>query len=174
MRSDLQWLVIVGGNLIFILLTSQLNHYLSPLSVYLFLLGLPVAFAGLTLSFRNGIIATAITGLLFDALTPLPYGLHFVLCLISFLIIYLIRSRIARKDSTTTIIVTLLTNLFLFFTITSFVYLAAFNRELSALHIITDLFGSQLMLLLICRWFFAFQPALLKLCGINLIEEDTR
>jgi rod shape-determining protein MreD len=174
MRSDFRWLIVAGGNFILILLTTQLNHYLSVFSLYLFLLGLPVSFAGLSLSLRNGIIATAITGLLIDAITPLPYGLHFALCLISFTIIYAIRSRIPSKENVTIIVVILLTNLFLFFAVTVYVYLTGFNSSFSPLHIVSDLIASQITLLLITRWFFAFQPALLTLCGFNLIGEESR
>ncbi len=174
MRSDFRWLIVAGGNFILILLTTQCNHYLSGFSLYLFLLGLPISFAGLSLSLRNGIIATAITGLLSDAITPLPYGLHFVLCLISFSILYVIRSRIPSKENVTIIVVVLLTNLFLFFAVTAYVYLTGFNSNLSPLHIVSDLIASQIILLLITRWFFAFQPSLLKLCGFNPMGEPSR
>jgi rod shape-determining protein MreD len=167
MRSDFRWLIISGGNFILILLTTQLNHYLSSLSLYLFLLGLPISFAGLSLSLRNGIISTAITGLLIDAITPLPYGIHFILCLTSFTIIYVIRSRIPSKENIATIIVTLLTNLVLFFAVTCYVYLSGFNSSFSPLHIVSDLIASQLVLIFITHWFFAFQPALLKICGFS-------
>ena len=71
MRTDHRWLVVFAGNLVFLFAVSQVNHHLTdfPLlglargQVYLFLIGLPLAFAALRLALGPAVLTTAVTTL---------------------------------------------------------------------------------------------------------------
>ena len=82
MRTDHRWLVVFAGNLLFLFVVSQVNHHLTnfPLlglargQLYLFLVGLPVAFAALRLSVGPAVLTTVVTALAVESGLPLPSG----------------------------------------------------------------------------------------------------
>lgn len=171
MRSDHRWLLITGGNLLLLFLTIQLNHYLAAVPVSLFLFGLPIGFAALRLTLPQGLIATALTGLCFDTLTPFPLGSGLLLFSTTFTIIYAARSQFHREEAFSSIIVVLLANLFLFAAFSTIAIVTTGNAGHPA-NLIVNLIVSQLVVTGLTRWFFSFQLALLELFGINIEEEQ--
>ena len=171
MRNDLRWLIATGGNLLLMYLSLQVNHYLAAIPASVFLFGLPVGFAALRLTLGQGLAASAVTGLFYDTLTPFPLGVALVLFSITFTVIYTVRSQFHREEAFSSIIVALLANLFLF---------AAFSGVAAAIggtpghpaNLITDLLMSQVLIAVICGWFFSFQIAFLALFGINIGKEQ--
>lgn len=171
MRNDLRWSIVVGGNLLLMYVAMQANHYLAALPASVFLFGLPIGFAALRLSLGQGLAASAATGLFYDTLTPFPLGTALIFFSIAFTVIYAIRSRFHREEAFSSIIVVLLANLFLF---------AAFSGVATVMtgspgypsSLIADLLISQILIAVICGWFFSFQMALLELFGINIEEEQ--
>lgn len=171
MRSDHRWLLITGGNLLLLYLTIQLNHYLAAIPASLFLFGLPIAFAALRLSLSQGLVATVLTGLCYDTLTPFPPGSGLLLFSTTFTVIYAARSQFHREEAYSSIIVVLLANLFL---IAAFATIAIVTMGSAGhpINLVVNLIASQLAVAGLTRWFFAFQMALLELFGIHIEEEQ--
>ena len=171
MRNDLRWLIVVAGNLLFIYISLQVNHYLSAIPASVFLFGLPIGFAALRLTLGQGLTASAATGLFYDTLTPFPLGTALVFFSIAFTVIYSVRSKFHREEAFSSIIVVLLANLFLFAAFSG-VATAATGSPGYPARLIADLLMSQILISAICGWFFSFQLAFLELFGINIEEEQ--
>src|SRR3954468_7409196 len=95
-------------------LVAQLNHALTGLRVYLFVGSLYVVYAALMLPPRTGLIASLLGGLLCDATTPVWFGTHLLLFAAAHAIIFHLRNRLPRDDTTARVIIALLTNLAIF------------------------------------------------------------
>jgi hypothetical protein len=162
MRSDHRWLLVTGGNLLLLLLTIQCNHYLAAVPMSLFLFGLPIGFAALRLTLPQGLTTTALTGLCFDTLTPIPMGSSLLLFSAAFTIIYAARSQFHREEAFSSIIVVLLANLFLFaaFSTIAIVTTGSTGHPTS---LIVNLIASQIAVSTLTPWFFSFQMTLLEL-----------
>jgi hypothetical protein len=78
-RYDPRWLIVTLANLLLWWLTGLANHYMAGFAVYLYLGGLLVTYAALRLDAKHGLIATLLTGLMVDALEPVPFGTSLLL-----------------------------------------------------------------------------------------------
>ena len=148
-------------------LVAQLNHELSGAHVYLFVGGLFVTYSALLLRLREGVIVTVLAGLLCDANMPIALGIsrlgfafahtHTILFAIAHIVIFHLRDRIPRGETAARVLVALFTNLaiFLLFSFTQIGHSPA--PGLAWPRIIADLFISQIFLVLVAPWFFAFQ-----------------
>src|SRR4051812_34148543 len=65
----------------------QLNHYLAPWHVNLFVGGLLVTFPSLRIGYREGFWSVFLTGLYLDAASPVPFGLHALLFALAYAVI---------------------------------------------------------------------------------------
>ncbi len=146
---------------------AQVNHSLSSAHVYLFVGGLYITYGALVLPFRAGLAASILAGLLCDATTPVKFGTHMLLWATAHAIIYNLRDRIPREDTTSRVIVALLANLGLFL-VFSFIQISRSPAPASAWpRLIADLFASQIFLILIAPWFFALQSKALLLARVE-------
>ena len=171
MRNDLRWLIVVGGNLLLMYVSLQVNHYLAAIPASVFLFGLPIGFAALRLNLGQGLAASATTGFFYDTLTPFPLGTALVFFSIAFTIIHAVRSRFHREEAFSSVIVVLLANLFLFAAFSAAATTTTGSPGYPA-RLITDLLLSQILIAAICGWFFSLQLAFLELFGINIEEEQ--
>jgi hypothetical protein len=171
MRNDLRWLIVTGGNLLLMYVSMQVNHYLAAIPASVFLFGLPIGFAALRLGLGQGLAASAATGLFYDTLTPFPLGTALIFFSVAFTVIYAVRSRFHREEAFSSIIVVLLANLFLFAALSG-VATAMTGSPGYPASLITDLLISQILIAVVCGWFFSFQMAFLELFGINIEEEQ--
>lgn len=176
MRADWRWLFTFAGNVLFLFIVSQINHHLTyaPLiglrgPVYLFVLGLPVAFAALRLSLKQGLVAVALTGLAAEAGTPLPPGTLLLAASAAFCITVAVRGNFNRFEPTSSIFVALLINLALFATVTAIA--RPVPGTATFIRLAVDLLVSQAVVATLTGWFFAYQVAILQLFGINLETE---
>jgi cell shape-determining protein MreD len=161
-------LVIAACGFVLWLIVSQANHYLAPARLYLWVGGLFVTFAGLRLAPQEGFNACFLTGLLLDAGTPVPFGLHAFLFGIAQLVLVRVRHRFAGEVTIVAVMVALLTNLALFLAL-SFTRMGHLPDTASAgLRLLVDLAFSQCMLALIGPWYFAFQLRALEITGAGL------
>ena len=175
MRADHRWLVVLAGNLVFLFLVGQVNHYLSstPLlglargQVYLFMLGLPLAFIALRLNLVPGVAATVVTALAFESLVPLPPGVLMIAATACVSVTFALRAHFNRFESSTGLFVAVLINLVLLLTVTA----AMAGHGVSLTRVVIDLLLSQLALTALTGWFFAAQTALLALFGYQLDTE---
>src|SRR5690606_14472132 len=98
MTWDPRSILVVLANLLIILLTAELNHYLSPLSVYIYLGGALLTFGILRMSLRQGLLANGLTGLVLDSLDPFPFGHTFLLVVACHAVVFSIRGHFAREN----------------------------------------------------------------------------
>jgi len=161
-------LLIFLANALLWTLQSQLNHYIAPWNLTVFMGGLCVAFASLRLSSRDGTRALLLTGFWFDAATPVPFGLHVFLFLLAHTIISLLRSRIAREETLVGLLVAVIVNLTVMIAISA----ALLHRNPAPLEmwprLVADSLISFCAIVLIGPWAFAFQERLLQMSGVSL------
>ena len=166
-RYDPRWLIVTLANLLLWWLTGLANHYVADLSVHFYLGGLLIAYAALRLNPQQGLIATGLTGLMVDALEPVPFGTSLLLYSLVHVTVLYGRQRFPREGAVFGIVVGLLANLFLFIAL-SFLLVGANPRPGSAwLRIFADLFFSQGAILLVAPWFLALQDRAMALAEIH-------
>lgn len=162
------------GNALLWTIQSQLNHYLGPWDLTLFLGGLSVAFAALRLPAREGARVTFLTGLWHDAAAPVPFGLHAFLFLLAFTIIVSIRGRIAREETLVGLLIAALANLAFLIAVSA----ALIHRNPAPFQVwprlVADSLASFCVIILIGPWFFAFQEGFLGVFGVSLRRDATR
>ena len=176
MRHDLRWLIVLGGNLVFLFVVGQVNHHLTGLNlgfgkgpVHLFLLGLPVAFSALRLGLAQGLGASAATALAFEASLPLPPGLFMITAAACHCVTIAVRGNFNRFEPSSAIIAALAINLVLMLAATIAVLPVAGGQALSRIGV--DLLVSQAIAAVLTGWFFAAQLAWLRLFGFDLETE---
>jgi len=153
-------------------LVSQVNHYLAPFNLSLFVAGLFVTFPALRLPYREGSWALVLLGLFLDTPAPVPFGLQASLFLLAQAILFNIRHRLAREETLVAIAVALLTNLGIFLALTlSLSTRGPVSRELG-LTLVINLVASQLAIIFLGPWYIALQERALTLCGISLRREQ--
>jgi hypothetical protein len=172
-RLDYRWLVAFGGAFVFLFLVGQANHYLAstPLlgvSLYLFLLGLPVAFAALRLSLGQGLAATFATALLAEAGLPFAPGMIVLPAVACLCITHALRVNFNRLNASSAIVVALAINLVLMLALTA---ATAPEWGQSWDRILVDFALSQVAVGLLTGWFFTAQIALQRMFGFNLETE---
>lgn len=166
-QRDIRWLLVLLANLLLIWLTGLANHYLAPFAVSLYLAGLFLPYAALRLDSRHGFLATALTGLAFDALTPAPYGTHLVLLGLVHAVLLYGRRRFPREEPIFATVVALLANLFLVLALTTLLIGGNPHPANGWLRVFADLLVSQLVLGLITPWFMALNARLLALARLD-------
>jgi hypothetical protein len=166
-KSDPRWLIVFAANLLLWWLVGLANDFLADHAVHLYVGGLFVVYASLQLDWKHGFIAIALTGLMFDATLPVPFGTSlFLLGLIHATLLYG-RRQFPREGSVFGIVVAQLANLFLFIAL-SFLLVGANPRPGDAwLRLFVDLLASQLVIFLIAPWFLALQAQTMEFMRIH-------
>jgi rod shape-determining protein MreD len=166
-RYDPRWLIVTLANLLLWWLTGLFNHYIAGFAVHLYLGGLLVTYGALRLDPRSGLTATLLTGLLVDALEPVPFGTSLILFSLVHATVLYGRHRFPREGAVFAMVVALLANLFLVIAL-SFLLVGAGPRPASAwLRIFVDLLFSQGAILVITPWFIALQDRAMELAEIH-------
>jgi hypothetical protein len=154
-------------------LVAQLNHALSSFAgmrVYLFSGSLYLTFAALTQPLRPGLASVILGGLVCDANAPTAvFGSHTLLFVAAFLVVFNLRDRIPRDDTTGRIVVALLANLALFL---AFSFSQVVRSPMPGAvwpRLFADLVCSQIFLALATRWFFALQARALVLAQVERV-----
>lgn len=166
-KYDPRWLIVFAANLLLWWLVGLANDALANSAVHLYVGGLFVVYASLKLDYKHGFIAVALTGLMFDAAEPVPFGTSlFLLGLVHATLLYG-RRQFPREGAVFGIVVAQLTNLFLFIAL-SFLLVGGNPRPGEAwLRLFVDLLASQLVILLIAPWFLALQGRAMELVRIH-------
>lgn len=166
-KQDPRWLLVFAANLLLWWLVGLANDYLSRHSLHLYVGGLFVVYASLQLDRKHGLIAIVLTGLMFDAAEPVPFGTSlFLFGLIHATLLYG-RRQFPREGAVFGIVVAQLANLFLFIAL-SFLLVGANPDPAGAwLRLFVDLLASQLVILLIAPWFLALQQRTMEMLRIH-------
>ncbi|MDI1249845.1 MAG: hypothetical protein PSV13_13350 [Lacunisphaera sp.] len=166
-KQDPRWLLVFAANLLLWWLVGLANDYLSRYSLHLYVGGLFVVYSSLQLDRKHGLIAVALTGLLFDAAEPVPFGTSlFLFGLIHATLLYG-RRQFPREGSVFGIVIAQLANLFLFIALSFLLVGANPNPAGAWLRLFVDLLASQLVILLIAPWFLTLQARLMDLARIH-------
>lgn len=160
--------VVFGCGLLLWLLVGQINHYLAPARLYIWVGGLFVTYAGLRLPAQEGFTASFLLGLLLDAASPVPFGLQAFLFGIAHLVLVRLRHRLAGDVTLVAVTVALLTNLALFLVLTLSRMDELPQTAASGLRLLMDLVTSQCLLVLLAPWYFALQARALEIAGAGL------
>jgi rod shape-determining protein MreD len=170
-----RWLIPLATMMLLWWLVAELNHYLAPHGMYLFVGGLLVTFAALRLRLRNGLPATLLAGLAIDAVEPgVAFGTHLVLFAAAHVILFHLRTRLPREETVIGVVTALFANLALFLAL-SVVTLGDHPAPGGAwLRLLADLCWSQLFIAAVAPWFFALQARALEFGRIDLVEEHRR
>jgi len=176
MRTDMRWLVAFAGNAMFLWLVGQANHHFTDLSlgltgvsVYVMLLGLPIAFVSLRLSLGYALVAGILTALVMEAGLPIPHGQLFIPAAACICVTIALRGTFNRFDPASTLLTSLIINLVFFVTLT--LAMPPGDGSRAGVRLALDLLISQVLVTAIGGWFFAWQLALLKLFGFDLETE---
>jgi len=151
---------------------AQLNHYLSGWHINLFVGGLLVTFPALRLTYRDGWKVMLLLGFWCDADAPIRFGLHAILFLAAYTIIYHLRGRFPREEGLFGVMVAMIANagIFLAMTIALVVRHPAPFSALPA--VILDLFISELFVAVAAGWFFTLQEHALEIAGFSLRRDQ--
>lgn len=166
-QRDIRWLLVLLANLLLLWLAGLANHYLAPYAVSLYLAGLFVPYAALRLDYRHGFLATALTGLAFDSLTPAPFGTHLVLLGFVHAVLLYGRKRFPREEPIFATVVALLANLFLVIALTTLLIGENPHPANAWLRVFVDLICSQLVIGLATPWFMALNARLLAFARLD-------
>jgi hypothetical protein len=168
MRSyDPRWLIVLLANLLLLWLVGTANDWIANTSIHLYLGGLFVTYASLQVDRRQGFIAIVLTGLMFDALEPVPFGTSVLLFGLVHATLVYSRQRLPREGAIFGTIVALFANLFLYIAL-SFLLVGANPRPGEAwLRLFVDLLASQVVILVITPWFLALQSRTMELAQIH-------
>jgi hypothetical protein len=154
------------AQLLLVCLVAQVNHALAGAHVYLFVGGLLITYAALTLPCHAGLAASFLVGCVCDAAAPIPFGTQALLFATAHTIVFHLRDRLPREDTAGRIIIALLTNLGLFLILSFFLIgrLAWLSAASTAWpRLFADLLASQIFLAVIAPWFFALEERALEL-----------
>ncbi|MCC5023037.1 MAG: rod shape-determining protein MreD [Candidatus Synoicihabitans palmerolidicus] len=165
--------VVFGCGVILLVLLRMLNHSLSPWALSVWCGGLLVTFPALRLGPQQGFNACFLLGLMLDALSPFPFGLHAFLFGVAHLVIVRIRNRLPANEPVIVIVVTLVTNLVLFVLITFFALSRNSGAHISVVRLLSDLVLSQITIVLIGGWFLALQERALEIARVGLHDEPS-
>lgn len=170
--SNNRWIFVSVGHFILLFLISQFNNQLSQIHIHLTVTGLAVAFSSLELNFKQSILSLIPIALVIDAKSPLPFGTSIIILLSLSTVIFMIRSRVRRENSRTSIPFSLAINLCLFsaYTIYSMRHLGWEQVNLSMT--VWNLFCSSVVIAFIHSLFFDLQIMLLEFVGIRITEEQ--
>ncbi len=172
MNYDLRWVLVLLANLLLILLAGEVNHYLSPLALHIYLGGLLLTFGMLRLQLRQGFLANGITALVLDALNPLDFGFTFLLIMTCHTAIFSIRGQFDRESLRSNLLIALALNLVLMIALGLASSGNATNTSVLWSRIVADSALSTVAVLLVGPWFFALQKSSLAFIGIDLDAEQ--
>jgi hypothetical protein len=165
-------LIVFAAGMLLWTVQAQLNHYISIWQLSVMLGGLPIAFAGLRLGYREGVRALLLTGFWFDAASPVPFGMHAFLFVFAHTVIHSVRGRLAREEPLVGTVVAALSNLVVFIATTA--VLVGRNPEPLQIvpRIVADSLVSLAVIAVIAPWFFAFCEHALAFFGVSLRREQ--
>jgi hypothetical protein len=166
-RFDPRWLIVFLSNYLLWWLVGLANSHLASSAVHLYVGGLFVVYPALRLDRRHGLIAILLTGLMMDAVDPLPYGTSMMLLAFVHATLLHGRQRFPREGALFGIVVALFANLFLVLALSFFLVSGHPQPALAWIRIFVDLLASQLFLLVITPWFLALQDRAMELVSIH-------
>ena len=133
------------------------NHQLAAWQLTIHAGGLFVVFAGLSMGPREGLWAALLSGLLLDAGSPNPFGQQALLHGILFTLLLQYRPRLAHRETSVQVFVTLVINLLLYLLQYVLNYGVIADVGIQWERFFWDLAVSELVVGLCCPWLLSLQ-----------------
>lgn len=170
--SNNRWLLVALGHYTILFFLSQANHYLAPTGIQVLVLGMLISFSALELNFKQGLLSLTPVTLIIDSKLPLPFGFTFIVSITLFTIAHVLRSRVRREITASSLATSILLNLAAFgaYTLGAAHYLGSEGIYFGPLAM--NLLAGTLVVVLTNRIFFDTQIGVLSVFGINLAEEQ--
>ncbi|MCC5788242.1 MAG: hypothetical protein JJT75_01305 [Opitutales bacterium] len=173
MNKDYRWTVLFLCSLVGWFFWQEINHFLSPVHLSLYLGGLLITFGILRLPLYSGLIHSVLIATWLDAASPTyPFGTGILAFALLHLGIYTLRRKISHDTSAWMILTALLVNFLLFLFWTVYHYPRQIDPSGYLWRSLVDLVISQIATTIVAVWFFSLQNALLNLCHMPLDEES--
>ncbi len=161
-----RWLILLGLNITYLVLISQLNFTLSNWSIYLFLNAIFIVYPALYIPTSHGFATTVLISLFYDASEPWGFGTSLLPNLIAFFVFINLRRRIRHQQKQVLRSSLLVLNLCLFCYYTLLAGLEnGFSKNFFYLNLY-HIFCSEIILFVIATWIIAQQAAALRLFNI--------
>tara|TARA_A100001037_G_C15061543_1_gene595020 strand:+ start:348 stop:890 length:543 start_codon:yes stop_codon:yes gene_type:complete len=174
LRRAIPLLIALMANGMFSLLLMEINHSLAPWSLHLLLPAVFVLYPALNLSYRAGLTACLLTGLLQDAALPLsPHGFFTLALPTLHLIIHRLRHKLHREGGLDSVLLAQLLNLATLLVLTAMLSPAqpgGLPAHLPAL--LFQILLAQVLLFLVGSYFLDIQRRLGKLFLNKPREEE--
>lgn len=162
-----QPLIIIACGVLLWTITAQLNHYLAVWHLNLFTGGLMLAYPALRFRSRLAWRILLPLGLLVDAVSAAPFGMHAFLFLLANVFIFWIRGRNPRPDAVFGVLVAVAANAALFLVVAAAFAIRGPVQVGVVWTVFANLVLSSVFVALVAPWFFALQTRALALAGIS-------
>lgn len=159
-------LLAVGAGVLLLLVTGVWQHWTSGTGLSFFVVGLIVVFPALEMSFRRGWWVVGITGALWEASSPLPFGMLTLLLWLGHALLLVNRHRFRGEGVGPMLRAALIVNGALFLVL-AILWSEGRGTELSFwFRVLIDWTVSQAFLIPVGWWYFRLLRALFNLTGI--------
>ncbi|RRJ94852.1 hypothetical protein Ga0100231_011430 [Opitutaceae bacterium TAV4] len=152
-----RFFVLAFSALLLMWLGAQANQMLTRFGIGIWLGGLVVAFPALRAGLREGLAFAFVAGLCFDAVAPVPFGMHAAMFAVVHTLIFHLRQRLPCAELLVGVAAAMFANL-------SFMLMLGIahtgdwpDPAAGWLRWFTDLILSQLVIVLVTPWYFSFQ-----------------
>ncbi len=174
MKLNRYWLVLATSNILLLALTAMVNDGLAGWSVSIFLAGPCIVWPTLRLGPGYLLLCLICSGLAGDAPLPTPPGFLMTLFMGGACLILANRARLGRLRRTQQIGLAWLMNglFFTVFTVWAILHHGAATRAFFE-RAAVDFGLSQIIVLPVTLWFFAFQESVLGLAGLTAMPPRT-
>ncbi len=171
MSDDRRILIILGTNGLLYFAINQINAVLALFSIHLSLDALYLLLAALYMKTHQGLIVCMVTALVIDATLPIPLGTHVILYCGA--LVFLLRSRwlLRRENPHHVVLSALWCNFFIMLGLSLFVGKGMLGQSDFWLRFLADLTISQLLLIIMARWWVDAQRKILLLWEIDVAAE---
>ena len=169
---DARYLILLLSNIALIACTQLVNHGLSSTGISITPYGLLVVFPAIHLPVFPAFAIAFVSGLWIDAGHPSnPAVFVYALPLLTYLALRL-RIKLQRENRFHGLLLAQALNGLLIFALALSFGFAHGASPVYWTRIAVDFAVSQLVLLLVTRWFFEFQYSMLRLAGIEILEDE--
>ncbi|MEM0966038.1 MAG: hypothetical protein AAGJ81_07825 [Verrucomicrobiota bacterium] len=160
---------LANGLVLFIIL--ELNSFIASYSLYITVGGIFVVYPALRMPLNTGFPVVLLTGALWDAITPAPFGLYLFVLGFLYAGLYLQRNRFRSRRTFHLAVVSLGTNFILLLVVSVwFLPSAAFFSYASRCAI--ELLLSEAVVVLLAYWIFDLQEVSVSLVGAQPTPEE--
>lgn len=166
-----RFVILAFSALLLMWLAAQANQMLTRFGVGFWIGGLVVAFPALRAGFREGLAFSFLAGLCFDALAPVPFGMHAAMFATAYVLIFQQRHRLPCEELLVGVAAALFINLACMLVLGA-VHAGVWpNLATGWFRWLVDLVFSQVVIVLVTPWYFAFQLHTLELFDARWREQ---